>query len=291
MRAEKMPLPTAALENEPSSERIALDSETMVIFDLDRTLINSDSLADITLLNLEDLISASDEKNSRLDRKTAITAIEKVRLLQKEETGNSFAYLEVLQSEMGTTGAGWIKGLADNVINANRDDQGAIKQSFINQIMLPNAIEILDKVDRSDADWMIMTAGKPTTQLYKLALIERILAESHATDISRVSYFVTDPDHQHSKAEMINRSFTEGDEGRKHFDPVVMSKYSTNAAIASHLTHEFYEKIVLVDDKINNLRQGDDTVNDQIVTILARRDNNPEAEGVTLNDIMKFFTE
>lgn len=274
------------LENEPSRERIDLDSDTIVIFDLDRTLIDSGSLVDVTLLSLEDLVTNSNEDDSQVDKKTAITAIEKVRRLQKEETGNSFAYLEVLQREMGVNGTGWIKGLADNVIDANRDEHGKIKQSFINQIMLPNAIDILEKVDKSDSDWVIMTAGEQITQLYKLELLRRILAESNVNNVDDMSYFITDPDHKYSKAKMISRAFIDKD-GERRFDLVLMSQYAHNAKIDKSLTRKFHKAVVLIDDKLANL---DGIGGEQIYAVHAKADNRDDAEGESLADISERFS-
>lgn len=260
-------------------EQIPLDQNSLVILDLDRTLINSDQLVDTTLLSLEDYFDADRDS-------AAIVAIEVVRVQERQQRGKSFAYLEELQKQLGTDDKTWVAGLAAQVIDANRNNQGFIKQSFINQILLPGAIDVLQKLDRLGVDSLIMTAGQNLTQQYKLILFRQILSEV-APEIDLSSHYITDPKHDYTKAQMINQSFADQPQGRQ-FDPVLLSRLSSEAVLASRIANRQYSRVVLLDDKLANFEAGDD-LNPQLITELVQANANPSKPGRLLADIGASF--
>lgn len=267
--------PTTGPEADHNKEAIVIDQDTLVALDLDRTLMDSGRLVDLTLLCIEDGLDPEHDR-------ATIEAIEIVRAAEKENIGNSFSYLEALQAEIGNQDSGWVDGLATRIVNDSRDDDGKIKTSFINQIMLPGAVELVQHISSLNADWIIMTAGQNITQRYKIFILSQILAEVEPKT-RPVSYLITDPASLNSKADMIVKSFAETVE-RDQFDPVILTRYSTAANLRSEVANRLYGQVVLVDDKSTNLEHAD-TNQVRLSTILVRADNNPANPGCTLDDL------
>lgn len=273
-----MPLTTRP-ESEHSKEVIEVGRDTLVALDLDRTLMDSSRLVDLTLLSIEDGLDPEQDR-------ATIEAIEIVRAAEKENVGNSFSYLEALQEEIGNQDSGWIDGLAARIVNSNRDNDGKIKTSFINQVMLPGSVELIHHIIGLDADWIIMTAGQNITQRYKISILGQILSEVEP-ETKALSYLITDPASLYSKADMIVKSFSKKVD-RDQFDPVVLTRYSTAADLAGEVANRQYGQVVLVDDKLTNLKY-DATKNTQLSTVLVRADNNPANPGHPLADLRRII--
>ena len=211
--------------NEPMYERHNMEPrivETFTVLDLDRTLLDSDTLVGLLYNELQKLGIPADELN--LDQAFA-----------RDQTGNSFSLLEHLVHEYGqelVTGA--MQSVRDLAQNGELPAEA---------IVCPGANELLDYLDDNNIPHAILTFGENDYQQFKIEVVRAVLGKTEATLPATIT---SEP----KKAEWISHTWEGDGSGERFHVPVSIS--GDEQIQASY--------VVVVDDKSSNITSQNEHV-------------------------------
>lgn len=150
--------------------------EHFVLLDVDRTILNSTTFVEDYVygtLRSHYIAAVPDVTEDAAQR-----VIDSVSQEERANRGKAFDYLAVYGEFMVARGAvlPTYQTIAREILTNNRGEDGRIRQEFIQRILVPGTLELIQAIDAS-APWGFLTTGGQQTQRLKLEILAAILEQ------------------------------------------------------------------------------------------------------------------
>jgi hypothetical protein len=220
--------------------------DTFVVLDLDRTLLETDALVELLCMQL-------------LNHGISREQIDADLLFIHRQKGASFKLLDFFEAQYG-------KGLFDIVKREILElaKNGELKEG----LLCEGAPELIGKLGASSTPFCVLTYGEEHSQRFKLELVEQLFGQ----DEVQLHAVVTK---ETNKAAWIEKNWQHDESGRV---VVPNDGYASSELRAT--------TVVVIDDKLSNLKSGDD----RIRGILVNNGNDRPKDSLSTADVAKLIT-
>ena len=225
-------------------EQETIEPSTLVVLDMDRTLLKSNRFVDVVF---DSLRTVNPEKTSVIDR------------VQREERANrgaAYDYLAALEQ-----GGLQIDGtmLASEILQNAESTEGLAED-----LLAPDAIAAIDEINRrKNLSAIIMTAGGRETQALKIEVVNGLIAKLSQSKCALPAVVVDD---SVVKAAIVGELF-DGESGDFSIEKLVDQQAKMFSDIDG-ATYGAIEHVIVIDDKPKNVESRDERVRGVVVSPL-----------------------
>jgi hypothetical protein len=194
--------------------------DTFVVFDLDRTLLRTDTLTDMVCLQL-------------LDHGVGLEQVRADLNFIHQQIGTSFSLLEYLEAQYGS-----------ELYLAVRDDVEALVESgeLVHDLVYEGTADLLSELERNEVPFAILTYGNRESQEFKLRLFRRLMNRTPETMHATITL-------ESKKSDWIARTW----QGTGDGSLLVPTEIYPESSLSTRM-------VVVVDDKRANLESSDERI-------------------------------
>lgn len=221
--------------------------ETLVVLDIDRTLIRTTELFEHTKEIIYRRYALSDE------------LIREMELAEKNERNNAFDFVSWLAERTGIPDLQNPQMLAGILVDGFCDESGHMSDEFARRILIDGVDDLLESIDAINATALLMTAGGIVQQEVKIRLLQQYVREKNQerdeaaiAPLASIDQFMIIDNSKQRKAELLSEAFAAGE----FSEEILLSHASAQGALDGTELIGIRRAIVIDDKEINIANAG-----------------------------------